>query len=91
MYFDGMSVAPVMILDQREPGPREGWIEDLRFGEGRVDVALTLEDGRPAEACLTPDDAQWLELRTGQIVWVDLVPVLRCAEMSPRFAVALSA
>ena len=83
-----MSVLPVAILDQREPGPREGWIERVQWHAQRVDVELVLDDGAAAEACLVPEDAGWLELRTGEIVWVDVLPVLPCSESPERFAVA---
>jgi hypothetical protein len=91
VYFVDMSVVPVTILDQREAGPREGWIDHLRWQPRRVDVALVLEDGTPAEACLLPEEAAWLELQESQIVWVDVLPVLPCSETPERFAAPVSA
>ena len=66
---------PVMILDPRERGEREGVIERIRSDARRVDVRLTLDDGVAAEACLSLDEAAWLELRSGDIVPVALLPV----------------
>lgn len=73
---------PVAILDPRERGEREGVIERIRRQTRRVDVRLTLDDGAAAEACLEPDDAAWMELRTGDIVGVRPLPVLPQCEAS---------
>jgi hypothetical protein len=91
VYFVAMPVVPVTILDQREAGPREGLIELLQRQTRRVDVALVLDDGTRAEACLTPPEAEWLELGEGQIVWVDVLPVLPCSETPVRVAVPVGA
>jgi hypothetical protein len=48
----------------------EGMIRRLRRGEDRVVVELVLADGSRGTARLTPDEADWLELRTGDIVGV---------------------
>jgi hypothetical protein len=79
---------PVAILDPREHGEREGVIERIRIRTRRVDVRLTLDDGAAAEACLEPDEAAWMELRTGDIVAVAPLPVLpRCdAEAGVRYS-----
>jgi hypothetical protein len=66
---------PVAILDPRERGEREGAIERIRRRATRVDVRLTLDDGSAAEACLGSEEAAWMELRTGDIVAVALLPV----------------
>ena len=78
---------PVAILDPRERGEREGVIERIRPRTRRVDVRLTLDDGAAAEACLEPDDAAWMELRTGDIVAVKPLPVLpRCDADGPSWS-----
>jgi hypothetical protein len=66
----------VTILDHRVRAAREGLIEALTPHDRRVDVALTLDDGTRAAACLEPDEAVWLGLRAGDIVGVELVPAL---------------
>ncbi|WCB93516.1 hypothetical protein DSM104299_02229 [Baekduia alba] len=71
---------PVTILDARRSATREAMIERCAQRGWRVDVALILADGAPAEACLTPDEFAWLELRVGDIVAVDAIPVLPCSE-----------
>ncbi|HWH95853.1 MAG TPA: hypothetical protein VNT03_18475 [Baekduia sp.] len=68
---------PVAILDPRDRAGREALIEQITRHERRVDVALLLDDGRRAEACLEPDDLVWLDLSTGDIVGVRLLPVPR--------------
>jgi hypothetical protein len=60
----------VAILDPRERGSREGAIDRIRRDAQHVDVRLTLDDGTAATACLAPDEASWMELRTGDIVAV---------------------
>lgn len=67
---------PVAILDPRHAAGREAFIDELIAHERRVDVLLTLDDGRPARACVVPDDVVWLDLRRGDIVGVRLVSVL---------------
>ena len=79
---------PVTILDTRGPEPLEGWIERIDAQPWRVDVDLLLADGAPAEACLAPDDAAWLDLRVGDIVAVESVPVLPCSERAPAALVS---
>jgi hypothetical protein len=69
-------VLPVAIVDPRERAGREALIQEITHHGRRVDVALMLDDGRPAEACLEPDDVAWLELSLGDIVGVRLLPVL---------------
>jgi hypothetical protein len=70
---------PVAILERVGPAEREAIIDEIRPRERRVDVVLTLDDGSPATACLEPDEVAWLELRTGDIVWVRALPALpRC-------------
>ena len=80
---------PVAILDPRERADREGLIERIERRERRVDVTLLLDDGVRAEACLQPAEADWLELRDGDIVGVRPLAVLpRCdgsaAAAAPR-------
>jgi hypothetical protein len=67
---------PVKVLDPREPWAREGFVDELIHHDRRVDVRLTLDDGRAAEACLEPDDVVWMGLRPGDIVGVRELPVL---------------
>ncbi len=67
---------PVAVLDPRQPAGREAFIDELIDHERRVDVFLTLDDGRPARACVEPDEVVWLGLRQGDIVGVRLLPVL---------------
>jgi hypothetical protein len=70
---------PVAILDRHAPPEREAMIEEIRPRARHVDVTLTLDDGSPAKACLEPDEVAWLELRAGDIVWVQALPALpRC-------------
>ena len=49
---------------------REGMIHRLRRSPDEVVVELVLEDGTPATARMTREDADWLELRAGDIVGV---------------------
>jgi hypothetical protein len=89
MSFD-RSPLPVTIVDPRHPlAPLEGWVERIEPRPWRVDVDLLLADGEPAAACLTPDDALWLELRVGDIVRVEAIPTLPCSE-TPGAALALA-
>ncbi|MCW3048303.1 MAG: hypothetical protein JWO74_2587 [Solirubrobacterales bacterium] len=67
---------PVAIIDPRERGQREGAIERIEHRARRVDVRLVLDDGTRAEACLAPVEAEWLDLRPGDIVWVRPLDVL---------------
>ncbi len=69
---------PVAILDPRERGRREAMIERVERRSRRVDLALVLDDGSDAGACLTPDDFAWMELRVGDIVGVDVLATLPC-------------
>jgi hypothetical protein len=69
-------VLPVAIIDPREPAVREALIERLEPRHRRVDVTLTLDNGRQAEACLEPDEVVWFGLRVGDIVGVRLLPAL---------------
>jgi hypothetical protein len=55
----------------------EGVIERMRDRGGHVDVTLLLADGRPAATRLDRLEADWLELRIG-----DIVPVRPLAERS---------
>jgi TOBE domain-containing protein len=48
----------------------EGMIRRLRRSAQEVVVELVLADGTPATARMTPEDADWLELRAGDIVGV---------------------
>lgn len=65
---------PVAILDPREVvDGREGVVDLIRRAYGRVTVDLTLDDGAAAETCLEPHEADWLELRPGDIVRVRLL------------------
>jgi hypothetical protein len=73
-----MPVVPVAILDPRQWGPREGMIDRVERRSRRVDLALTLDDGADAGACLTPEDFAWMELRVGDIVGVDVLATLPC-------------
>jgi hypothetical protein len=70
---------PVAILDPRERGAREGMIDRVEWQPRRVDLSLTLDDGAGADACLTPDDFAWMELRVGDIVGVDVLATLPCS------------
>lgn len=67
---------PVEVLDPRESWTREGIVDQLIPRDRRVDVRLTLDDGRLAEACLEPDDVVWMGLRRGDIVGVRELAVL---------------
>jgi hypothetical protein len=49
-------------------GNAEAWIEHVHGRGDSVLVALSLADGRPAFSVLRRDEAEWLELRAGQIV-----------------------
>jgi hypothetical protein len=73
-----MPVVPVAILDPRQWGSREGMIERVERRSRRVDLALTLDDGADAGACLTPEDFAWMDLRVGDIVGVDVLATLPC-------------
>lgn len=84
------SPLPVMIVDQRRRSPLEGMVERIDARPWRVDVDLLLADGEPALTCLTPDDAAWLELRVGDIVGIEAIPVLPCSE-TPVAAALVSA
>jgi hypothetical protein len=46
----------------------EGWIEHVHGRGDSVLLALLLADGSPAFSVLGRDEADWLELRPGQIV-----------------------
>jgi hypothetical protein len=48
----------------------EGMIRRVRRSAEEVVVELVLADGTPATARMTPGDADWLELRAGDIVGV---------------------
>jgi hypothetical protein len=61
----------ITILDPRERAGREGYVEGLRpDGGGGVVVTLLLDDGTPGAVSLDAGDAEWLELREGDIVGV---------------------
>jgi len=46
----------------------EAWIEHVQGRDDCVLVTLSLADGSPAFSVLGRDEADWLELRPGQIV-----------------------
>jgi hypothetical protein len=48
--------------------PGEGFIESVGWHEGRVEVAVLLDDGRDATARLSACDWEWLEHAAGDIV-----------------------
>jgi hypothetical protein len=58
--------------DPREASA-EGVVERIRHRRGRVHVRLMLADGSDAAALLDRHDADWLELRRGDIVPVRTV------------------
>jgi hypothetical protein len=58
----------VEIADHRRHAPAEGVIERMRDRGGHVDVTLLLADGRSAATRLERLEADWLELRIGDIV-----------------------
>jgi hypothetical protein len=49
-------------------GSHEGWIESVQSIGGCVEVTLSLADGSLARSTLEWEQADWLELRVGQIV-----------------------
>jgi hypothetical protein len=53
-------------------------------------VLLTLDDGSAGEACLSPEDAVWLEPRVGDIVGVVLLPTLPRCDAEPVTAPSLA-
>ena len=65
----------------RRADPREacaeGVVERIRHRRGRVHVRLLLADGSDAAALLDRHDADWLELRRG-----DIVPIRTAAVVS---------
>jgi len=75
--------APVAILDRHELAEREAMIEAITLRPRRADVALTLDDGSAATACVEPDEVAWLDLRVGDIVWVSPRPVLPRCDAEP--------
>ncbi|MGO9955119.1 MAG: hypothetical protein ACLP50_03955 [Solirubrobacteraceae bacterium] len=52
---------------------QEGWIESVQTVGGRVEVTLSLADGSLARSTLDAEQADWLELRVGQIVKLALL------------------
>jgi hypothetical protein len=50
------------------PECREGWIENVEPIGDSVAVTLSLSDGRILGVMIDADQADWLELRIGQIV-----------------------
>jgi hypothetical protein len=67
----------VEIAGHRRHAVAEGVIERMRDRGAHVDVTLLLADGRPAATRLDRLEADWLELRIG-----DIVPVRPLAERS---------
>jgi hypothetical protein len=61
----------VQIAQQAPGGRAEAFIEDVRRSGERVEVDVLLADGSDATAQLSVQDWDWLELRTGDIVFVD--------------------
>jgi hypothetical protein len=51
----------------------EGWIESVQSIGGCVEVTLSLADGSFARSTLDSEQADWLELRVGQIVKLALL------------------
>jgi hypothetical protein len=54
-----------------EHGERQGLIESLHRRRHEVDARIVLDDGAPALAVLACDDADWLEIQQGDIVFVE--------------------
>jgi hypothetical protein len=62
----------VAIAQQRGSSDREGLIESLHRRRDGVEARIVLDDGSPAIAVLPRDDADWLEIERGDIVFVTL-------------------
>jgi hypothetical protein len=61
---------PVTIVEQGRPGDREALIESIHRRSQVVEARLTLDDGVRALAVLSCDEADWLEIERGGIVFV---------------------
>jgi hypothetical protein len=64
----GRSPAAVEIADHPGQACSEGVIERISHRRGAVEVTLVLADGTGASARMDRHRADWLELRTGDIV-----------------------
>jgi hypothetical protein len=58
----------VEIAEHPRHAPSEGLIERMRQRGAHIDVVLLLADGRPAATRVERLQAEWLELRIGDIV-----------------------
>jgi sulfate transport system ATP-binding protein len=69
---DGALVRPhdITLLEEAEDGARQALVERVVRIGFEVRAALALGDGQPLSALLTKDEADALELREGQIVWL---------------------
>jgi hypothetical protein len=63
----------VSITVRRRADSAEGMIERIDRRDGEADVLLLLEDGTDAATTLPSDELDWLELRAGDIVFVQAV------------------
>jgi sulfate transport system ATP-binding protein len=70
--IDGALVRPhdVTLFEDPEEGAREAIVDRLVRVGHEVRAELTFADGSPFTAHVTRDEAEMLELRAGQIVWV---------------------
>jgi hypothetical protein len=64
------SRAEVAIVEDARGSDREGLVESIHRRRDEVEARLVLDDGAPAIAVLAPDDADWLEIEQGDIVFV---------------------
>jgi hypothetical protein len=69
----GASTLLVEVVDPRHEAEREAFLDAIWDAGALVHVSLTLDGpGERAAACLVRADAEWLELREGDIVGVRL-------------------
>jgi hypothetical protein len=52
----------------------EGWVESIARTGDTVRIDMLLQDGRPAAYCVDADQADWMEIRAGQIINVPASP-----------------
>ena len=62
----------VAIAQERGSSDREGLIESMNRRRSEVEARIVLDDGTAAVAVLPHDDADWLEIERGDIVFVTL-------------------
>jgi hypothetical protein len=65
VYDTALQISP-----RRRRGASEGMIERIERRGDCVEISLLLDDGSSAAATLAQDEASWLELETGDIVFV---------------------